>query len=1105
MSEVVGSVYVRVRALTDKLNAEIQKGVEKGIASVDASSASDIGKDIVDSVGDGVEKQGKRTGTRIGKKIIQHIEDGAVPETGKFGTSIAKRFWAAFKQANDKDARKHAKSISSAFKKVFSGIKSFAVPGKFLLVGLAVPLVAKALVLIGQYLTVLVGQLGFVITGAVGAGIALAGMAGAGLLAFGAMKLGFTELSGDTQTALDATSERWELLGKRMSKRVQPGILPALRQLPKLISALEPAFLDFGESVGKSLGGALKRVIAFFRSARGMSQWGKALEGSKKIIELISRVLSNLAPIIMDVFVAALPSATRFAESLEKMFNWWRLIAQVQSDNGTLEFKFGVWYERARQFGKAISDLAVGLWNMMNVGATSAQPFFDRFSNFTAMFRVWTTSTEGQDRIKEIFDNARTAVHAFNQLLREVIRIMWGPVKEDQGGMASFFDNIRLKVLPWVENSFLPTMREIKEPLVQIVKAIAGVFAAMPGNTVDSTIKLLNTLADAITYLTSIPGIASFVGKLVEIGLVVITLSTVLKPLTSILGALTSSTVIAGLTGLGSGIASLFGVTLGTTLAASLAAIGIALAAIVAAVGAAYLIWRNWDTITEILSNIWGKISPIIDSIQNGLGRAIDDVKEKFNNVFGDVDFVGTLEGWIKKFTDFWDSIQAPAAKARENIENWLGNIIGFFGHFVEAAGALWDGFGENILQVVRGSWEMIEGIISGALDVVLGAVKVFISVIGGDWGAAFDGLKQIVSGVFTAITGIIRGFITQAEAIIKGVIKVLTWPFEQVYNILVGNSIVHDLVKALVMWFTGLPGKLVTALAGLVPSVVGVFAALAPKVLEIVGNLITGVINFFLGLPGKLLEIGTTIFTVVSEIGKGIVTTIGTFITQTLPDLALKLGGIAITIGNWFLNFVTNTLPEFVGSLVSGFFGFVTDIVTAIPEKMGEITTEIGKWFDGLPVALATFISNAASGIAGALGSAFNTALGNLPGGDLIKSGIESIGGFFSLAPLGALDGIAVPASPFLVGALSGTAAATAESSPFRQFGLSSVSPRDSAGAFVRDLARRTAEDSALSNSAAETNITIQRLEVVAQNNPRSHALAVVRTIRDQNYLKKL
>lgn len=69
----------------------------------------------------------------------------------------------------------------------------------------------------------------------------------------------------------------------------------------------------------------------------------------------------------------------------------------------------------------------------------------------------------------------------------------------------------------------------------------------------------------------------------------------------------------------------------------------------------------------------------------------------------------------------------------------------------------LWEIYGESIKEFIMSTWEAIKQIFSGALDIIMGVVKIFIGLFTGDWGMLWEGVKQVVSGAWDVIEGVIN------------------------------------------------------------------------------------------------------------------------------------------------------------------------------------------------------------------------------------------------------------------------------------------------------------------------------------------------------------
>ncbi len=168
--EVIGSAYVRIRAITTGLAKDIQDGIDKGAGNVDVDSA---GANIGAQLGDGIEV-GLGDSDAIGDGVNESSRKANVDGPAKtLGARISRAFENAFDNESKTTSRKIGTSLTKALKKV-------KLPGKSILYGiigvLAVPVIVGLVQLLTQYVFALVGQLGYIYTAATAGGAALASM-----------------------------------------------------------------------------------------------------------------------------------------------------------------------------------------------------------------------------------------------------------------------------------------------------------------------------------------------------------------------------------------------------------------------------------------------------------------------------------------------------------------------------------------------------------------------------------------------------------------------------------------------------------------------------------------------------------------------------------------------------------------------------------------------------------------------------------------------------------------------------------------------------------------------------------------------------------------
>lgn len=129
-------------------------------------------------------------------------------------------------------------------------------------------------------------------------------------------------------------------------------------------------------------------------------------------------------------------------------------------------------------------------------------------------------------------------------------------------------------------------------------------------------------------------------------------------------------------------------------------------------------------------------------------------IRDTAKKVFGEV--VSFLKDSFNKIKDFFKNDGAQILEAGKNIFNGLvvaGKALGV------GLGAAFQGILKVIkfvmplvLSIIKSVWGNIKGVITGALDVIMGAVKIFSGLFTGDFKKMFEGLKQVFSGAIKVI-----------------------------------------------------------------------------------------------------------------------------------------------------------------------------------------------------------------------------------------------------------------------------------------------------------------------------------------------------------------
>lgn len=196
-----------------------------------------------------------------------------------------------------------------------------------------------------------------------------------------------------------------------------------------------------------------------------------------------------------------------------------------------------------------------------------------------------------------------------------------------------------------------------------------------------------------------IKGIGSMIGKIQSAVKIVSSLSKSMGGLSKIIGAVTSP-------------------------------VGIAIVAIVALVAAGVLLYKNWDTVKEKLSQLMDHVKEIWEKIRSIISEKVEAIRKKITNIFD------SIKNYVKSV---WDTI-----------ENIITVALMLIGEIISAAFKIitvpFQFIWENCKEYITAAWEAMKNVVSAALD----AIKNTISTV---WNAIASFLKPILEDIKNTIS----------------------------------------------------------------------------------------------------------------------------------------------------------------------------------------------------------------------------------------------------------------------------------------------------------------------------------------------------------------
>lgn len=215
---------------------------------------------------------------------------------------------------------------------------------------------------------------------------------------------------------------------------------------------------------------------------------------------------------------------------------------------------------------------------------------------------------------------------------------------------------------------------------------------------------------------------------------------------------------LAAATGTLAGGAGVVGAALGS-LTASIVPLGLA-------IGAAYLVWKNWDTIGPMLQELWSYLEstfgPPLRELFSAVGEALTAL---WNGPFGEGlrDVVITIVGFSQK----WSEVMGPALiTVLKGTATVIGATLG------------------QIANIIR----LVTAVLSGDWDSAWKAAK---SIVGAVVGPVISYVQSLYSGVRTWLQDKLGAVFDWVNDKIRSVERTFFWLYDQV----VANSWIPDMV----------------------------------------------------------------------------------------------------------------------------------------------------------------------------------------------------------------------------------------------------------------------------------------------------------------------
>ncbi|WP_181444674.1 tape measure protein [Bacillus sp. 03113] len=320
-------------------------------------------------------------------------------------------------------------------------------------------------------------------------------------------------------------------------------------------------------------------------------------------------------------------------------------------------------------------------------------------------------------------------------------------------------------------------------------------------------------------------------------------------------------------------------------------------------------IQSGFETAKSIFSTVFSFISGWIQSAMN-LFKGEGNLGESFVSIFNTIksialpilqDAVAFIKDQFAKIKQFWDENGAQIISAVQN--------------FFAILAAIFKVLAPVILFIIGMVWDSVKGVISGALNVIMGLIKIFAGLFTGDFSKMWEGIKQLFFGAIEFVWNLINLLMFGR---ILGGIKAMATKGIELFKVFWDQS---------VNVFKNLDTYIWNIISGFVSKIVGRFRGFVDEGISIFNTLRTFGANIFQSLWSAISTVAGNIYSAVIGRFSSMVTG-ARFQFQGILDTAKNIFG-AIT------NAITHPLQtavSLVKSSIDKIKGFFSNMKVKIP-----------------------------------------------------------------------------------------------------------------------------------------------------------------------------
>lgn len=367
------------------------------------------------------------------------------------------------------------------------------------------------------------------------------------------------------------------------------------------------------------------------------------------------------------------------------------------------------------------------------------------------------------------------------------------------------------------------------------------------------------------------------------------------------------------------------------------------------------IVVNTFNTIVEVVTTIFGKVVEIVQSYLASVQSAWENrgqgimtrAMEIFSTIYETIstilsDAVVFIQEKLQVVKDFFDENGEQIYTAIMNI--WTA-ILAIFQFIMPA-----------LQLIVETVWGAIKGIIGGALDIIMGLVKIFAGLFTGDFKKMWEGTKQLFSGQIKAVLSIFKaGFFGMIVKVVVDLVKNVVGKVKELWNKVTsgfndGKNKVTGVMNIVKTFLQTVWNSIKSVITGVVNAIKSVITSVFNAIKSVVSTI-------FNGIKTIATTVWNAIKTVITGVVNGVKSTVSSVfngIKSTVSSIFNGIKSTATTVWNGIKTAITNPIEsakETVLGIIDSIKGAFSKMKIKIPKpKLPKVSISKGEGLFGIP-----------------------------------------------------------------------------------------------------------------------------------------------------------